>query len=261
GASGASQGDRKIADVQVVRTTSVSGTLASARFALQNPGSPGPDPSACSRETFGDCTISKCPTPDPNAPADPSPTAAVGLEAGTITITTDTDVFSATGQPITNQLNYSFDTTGNVSGGEQVQISASGGLVDAFTAQIQMPLAPLLMMPTVTAAQGEIEVRVPRTADFTLDLDARGTAQTLVLVVAPPPMVTNKAALTCQFDAAKGTATFPSGALTQLAAGTTLRLFAANQLRVPTPQGYVNVAAAFEMVTPDKMGYPKLVLE
>lgn len=258
----ASQG--YIGTLQVYRTLASSGsTLADARFdfveqaawdALSNGES-------CPEEKYGACTLTKCPSSSATEPTLPNAPSSDHLDAGTITMTPDQGTFSATGTPTMADHKYAFDTTGSLSGAELVTIAGTGGTVSAFSREIQMPLAPLLLTPSLAGSQGAVDVPVPRTADFTFSWDARSSSEKLQLAVVYPSGTTGTPWLNCVFDAAAGTGTFEVGALSQLAAGTRIRLFGVKSVAVETPQGDVAILAAFETISSDKASYPTLVLQ
>jgi len=252
-----------IGTLQVIRTLNgIGSTLADARFDFveQAAWDARANGESCPEEKYGACTVTKCPTStdetDPTLPTAPS---SDHLDAGTITLTPDKGTFSATGAPTLADHKYAFDAQGSLSGNELVTIAATGGTVSAFSSEIQMPLAPLLLTPSLAGSQGAVDVPVPRTADFTFTWDARGASERLQLVAVYP--TGSAALLSCTFDAPAGTGTFQVGALSQLPAGTRIRLFGLKTASVKTSQGDVAILAAFETISSDKASYPTFVLQ
>jgi hypothetical protein len=263
GAGGSVDEQSYIGTLQVIRTLMPPGsTLSSARFDLVQQAawdarSRGGEP--CPEETYGACVVAKCPVQPETEPAPDLPSTDM-LDAGTITMTADMGSFSSSGTPTEADHGYTFDSTGSISGHELVTISATGGTISAFSGQVQVPLTPLLLTPSLEGSKGAIDVPVSRTKDFTFTWDARGASERLQL------SVVNGAGggstyMICNLDVAAGTATFQGGALSQLSAGTRIRLFGLNTAVIETPGGKVRVLAAFEMSSQDKESYPTFVLE
>jgi hypothetical protein len=220
-----------------------------------------PSDVVCAEETYGACKVTKCPVDSEMEPEPLAPPSGALLDAGTITMTADVGSFSRTGMPTKANHGYTFDSNGTLSGGELVTISATGGTISAFTGKIQMPLAPLLLMPSLAGSQGAIDVPVARTADFTFSWDARGASDRLTLVVSNPLGDTGQPWLSCNFDAPAGTGTFQVGALSQLPVGTRIRLFGVKSGAIETPEGTVAILAGLEVISSDKASYPTFVLE
>jgi len=266
GTGGAKNSQADIGTLQIARILAPppGSTVASAQFDLVEQAawdalSKG---QSCPRETYGACVLTKCSgeamEPDPNLPA---PTSVDRLDAGTITVTADAGGFSSTGTPTSVNHGYSFDSKGSLGGGELVTMSASGGRVPAFSGKVQLPLAPFLLTPAVEGTQGAVAVPVSRTADFTFSWDARGASDRLELVVVYPSDGSVSPRLSCTFDASAGTGTFQVGALSQLSAGTRIRLFGVKIVKLETAGGVVQLLAAFETISTDKASFPSFVLE
>lgn len=260
GTGGAEDSEHYIGTLQVARTaTPVARILPAATFDLVEQAAwdaLAQDGGSCLEETFGACVIAKCPVGPDTEPNLPNPPSTDRLDAGTITMTADVGNFSSTGKPTNADHGYAFDVSGSLTGAELVTISATGGTVSAFSTKIQLPLAPLLLTPSLAGSPGAVDVPVARTADFTFTWDARG-AEKLQLSVSG----SGSTFLTCKLDAASGTGTFQVGALSQLPAGTRIRLFSVQEGTVETAEGAVRVLAAFETISADKASFPTFVLE
>jgi hypothetical protein len=263
GTGGASASSATIGSLQVIRTLTATGsTVSSAKFDYveQAAWDARASGKGCPTETYGACVLTKC-TNDETQPDPTAPPSSDHLDAGTITMSADKGTFSGTGAPTEADHGYSFDSTGSISGQEIVTVSATGGTISAFSGKVQVPLTPLLLMPSIDGASGRVEVPVSRTADFTFSWDARGASQKLQLVVTGSTTATAANFLTCNLDVQAGTGTFKAGALSQLAAGTRIRIFGLNSVAIQTPQGPVAFLAAFEMSSADKMSSPVFVLQ
>lgn len=261
GTGGANNSQADIGTLQIARflTPTPGSTVASAQFDLveQAAWDALSNGQSCPRETYGACVLTKCSgeamEPDPNHPA---PTSVDRLDAGTITVTADVGGFSSTGTPTNINHGYSFDSKGSLGGGELVTMSASGGRVPAFSGKVQLPLAPFLLTPAVEGTPGAVDVPVSRTADFTFSWDARGASDRLVVYLS-----SESPRLSCTFDASAGTGTLQVGALSQLSAGTRIRLFGVKSVKLETAGGVVQLLAAFETISTDKASFPSFVLE
>ena len=262
GASGADDGRAHIGRLQLIRVVKPPGsTLTSATFDSIEQAAGGGAGESCPTETYGACVVTKCPDEGEMNPVPPAPTSSDLLDAGTITLSADKGNFSSTATPTAANHAYIFTSTGSLVGAELVTISSTGGTVPAFSSEIQVPLAPLLLTPSLAGSQGTVDVPVPRTGDFTFTWDARGTSQKLQLAVEYPSGTTGKPWLSCNFDAAAGTGTFPVGALSQFTAGIRIRVFGVNNVVAQTARGTVAILAAFETLSADKASFPTFVLE
>jgi len=214
----------------------------------------------CSRQQFGDCTVTTCVSADGDAPSNP-PSLAL-LNAGTITVTSDQDDFSANGTPSGTNGEYAFESSGTLPGAGLLTIKGTGGTVSAFTGTVPFPLAPLLLAPSIEGMSGTIEIPVPRNADLRVDWDARDASEIIqTAVVGPTTTPEGQRLLRCSFVAATGTGTFQGAALALIPATTQIRLFGVNRRTFETAQGNIVVQAAYEMVSGDKVSYPSFVLQ
>ncbi|MEI9954110.1 MAG: hypothetical protein WDO74_35340 [Pseudomonadota bacterium] len=268
GAGGAS-GDRGapdfIGNVQVVRAlpgaARAAATFDFVEQAAWDALAASAPTNTCAQQTHGDCVVTTCSTTSEMTSESSNPPSVVRLDAGTITISSDTDEFSATGTPTGSNGAYVFQAGGALGGGGMLTVSATGGTVPAFTGTFPLPLAPLLLAPSIDGLNGTIDISVSRTADFSIRWDARGASDEIQVVVTKPDDAGTWPVLNCHFAAAAGMATFPTGALAQMPAGTRFRLLGVNRRTLETAKGPLQLIGAYEMVSSDKMSYPSLVLQ
>ena len=263
--------DDSIGLVQVYRTLAHGAvSRASASFDLEEQAAwdaLGEGQPSCVTTAYGDCRLTVCPPPtdpgpDPDVDPDDLPSLA-RLEAGTISVSSDSGEFTATGDPTGTNGTYVVSASGSFAGEEVVTVSAAGGTIEAFEGTIQIPLAPLLTLPAVSGEVAAVtSIPVPREEDFAFSWDARGTADTLeAIVLLPEDAPELSPGLTCTFDASAGSGVLLAEALEQLPVGTAIHFFSVNRGEVETAQGTVYLAAYFELLSEDKMAYPQFVLE
>lgn len=270
GGAASPSGEESVARVQVLRTLGAGNqTVVTATFDLEEAAAwdalGGASGSSCTTTAFGDCSLFTCtpsdPTTDPTI--DPSTLPSlVRLEAGTLTVSGADGGFTSVGSPSGETKTYAFATSGDIVGEEALTVTATGGTIAAFTSAITIPLAPLLLGPSVpTSSAGRVDVSVSRSADLVLTWDARATGTTLELVSVLPAAAGTTTQLSCRFDTASGTGTIPQAALAPVPIGTEIHLFSSNQVDVETPQGTVAIVGGIETVSPDRASFPVLVLE
>src|SRR6478735_276210 len=272
GSGGGSEVDYdSIGLVQVYRTLAHGAvSRASASFDLEEQAAwdaLGEGQPSCVTTAYGDCRLTVCPPPtdpgpDPDVDPDDLPSLA-RLEAGTISVSSDSGEFTATGDPTGTNGTYVVSASGSFAGEEVVTVSAAGGTIEAFAGTIQIPLAPLLTLPAVSGEVAAVtSVPVSRAADFAFSWDARGTADTLeAIVLLPEDAPELSPGLTCTFDASAGSGVLLAEALEQLPVGTAIHFFSVNPGEVHKTKGNVYLAAYFELLSEDKTAYPQFVLE
>jgi hypothetical protein len=260
-ASGGSEGtSNSIGRVQIYRQLSINTSpgrmTATFDYVEQDAWDALSEAADCTRQEYGDCAVTTCsPSSEPTPPEPPSSTR---LHAGTIQIVPDRDDFTGTGTPDGENNEYTFATTGTLLGQEIMTLTATGGMISAFQATIQVPLAPLLTSPVVTGDTGvPYEILVPRDADFTFSWDARGTGEILSTLVSDA----GSSSISCGWDASDGTATIPAPALQQLDAGTEIRLMSVQTETISTPEGDISLFAGMEIDSVDRTVRPYFVLE
>lgn len=219
---------------------------------------------SCTRQTFGDCTVSTCPPaeePDPNI--DPSTLPSLARhQAGTVSVTADTGEYMTTLSPTGTNDSYEYTVGGSIVGGEVLTISASGGTIPAFQGELPVPLAPLLTshVGTVVGAGPESAVSVPRGVDFHFTWDPRGATQTLLAQVASASSASTST-VGCRFDAALGSGTIPAAALAVVQSGDEIHVFSTHTVAVSTALGTVDLMGAIEIASEDRMTFPYFVVE
>lgn len=218
---------------------------------------PLPEDRGCVYETFGACRVSTCKEWDGEGYVVP-----VSLEAGTMTFLTDGEPLAVAEPNFDYSNGYRVAWDGAYGGGELVSISAEGGRVEAFSTEISLPLAPLLITPAVdeSTAMAVVDVPVPRDQDFSFSWDARETSESVVVDLEYNAAL-NKVGLYCSFDAQQGTGVIPTAALAKLAAGSVLHLWAGHSQNVRLADGYVRVVGLFEVLSPNRVSYPQFVLQ
>ena len=227
----------------------------------------GPVTVTCTTDEYGGCKRTRCVTETPGpgtlvVSPDLLP-PLVQLEAGTLQVSATggaSGAFSAVGDPDRETQLYDLTATGSLEGGEVLDVSAEGGLIEAFAATLEMPVAPLLLAPAApAAATGVVPITVSQSDDLVIDWNARAAAGSVWLVPRPPERV--DFAFSCRFDAAAGTGTVTREALAVLPSGTELHLFAENYTTVETAAGTILVEAVGEFVGADEASYPLLLVE
>ncbi len=242
-----------------------------ARFApLDGPSSEGD--SDQSVEVVGPCTLTTGPLQD--ASEGPS------HRAGEITVTTD-DEFSAVGQFNSFSGIYDFEDEGTLRGAEKVTIVAEGETLPAFSAEINMPLAPFLILPAGPSGdsqEGEEpsdeglqtsdepphvkpNIEVPRDEDLQLKWDARDSAESFYAFFSAEVEGGYRTTAFCHYDAKVGEGQISEEVLSLFPAGTDLILFSANTNKVVLDEGEVQVVSMFAPVDVERRGRPKLILK
>lgn len=178
----------------------VVGGSAAAYFQLPRTGN-----DACTEQRFGDCRVIACPT------TSWTPTYVSG---GTITV-------MGLSAPITlvprvDKTYEPFSSDGHMlfAGGETVTIKGTGADVPAFTLSVTLPSRPSITSPTKPAGNGALTIN--RAQDFSVAWSG-GTGKLYAFVGNPAGAAGGT--LYCEFDAAAGTGTIPSGALARLSPG------------------------------------------
>lgn len=215
-----------------------------------------PEDRGCVYETFGACRISTCKEWDGEGYVVP-----VSLEAGTMTFLADGEPLAVAEPNFDYSNGYRVAWDGAYGGGELVSISAEGGRVEAFSTEIALPLAPLLITPAVEeSTMAVVNVPVPRDRDFSFTWDARETSESVVVDLESNRAL-NKVGLYCSFDAKEGAGVIPAAALAKLATGSVLHLWAGHHQNVQLTDGYVRIVGLFEVLSSNRVSYPQFVLE
>jgi hypothetical protein len=180
-------------------------TMASATFS-------DPDhvaDSSCTKQTIGPCDVRDCVETTP---------ATTMPHAGVISLSNGAK-FNATLSPDASgsYAQYTLQSLA-LPGEDLITISASGGDVPAFTAQMVQPLALLITAPT---ADSSGIVTWQRDADLALTFE-RGVAGVQLLVQGGKA---TGASIGCRFPSESGQATLPAAALRALPPDTELTLF------------------------------------
>ncbi len=209
----------------------------------------------CTTTEYGECAVTHCTEKMTVAPEDAP--SAERLEAGIVSFHTD-DGFLASGQPQGEENEYSsFTQTGPLGGGEQIEITATGGTVSAFETSMELPLAPILVAPAPPAdLEGDFPIEVPASQDLILEWDRGEEAEFVQLLGAD----LGETEFSCRFDGPAGTGTVPAEALEHLPDLAELHLLSGRSSTVETAEGPVNVVIAIEVVHENKLGYPYFVL-
>lgn len=224
---------------------------------------PHSNPRDCETQTLGDCAVTTCAESEDS---DPEPEA---LDAGTIAISRDGEPH-ATLEPDADGIYHEelVDQKRTLGGGEQLQISAEGGDIEAFSVDLKMPLAPRLLSHDHDGDQGRSEFSVSAGEDLKLEWDARGNTGTLEILTMPSLDRDDDASgekspawVSCSFEITDGQGTIAKEALAHLTRNQELHLIAANQEHVSVEQGYVQVATLMTMVGADKQTRPIFIVE
>jgi hypothetical protein len=240
GSAGSTRGSGQVTVLTMVNypTVGASTTTFSARFT--SPGAASP----CTSTTYGACALYAC---------DATATSS-DVDAGTITAQSTEAAFAHAIVPLDGQYETYSDTTSAFLGEEAISISATGGVVPAFDANMTYPLLLLLTAPTL--AEGSSVASVPRGQDLTLTWD-RGTTG----VVFQAQSSATTPSLICDSDSEVGSMVLPSAALSSLPIGAVLNLYTIGNVPVSAGDYDINVVAAGAVVHPDKSRRITLLLE
>jgi hypothetical protein len=185
-------------------------------------------------------------------------------EAGNIVVVGKTGLFSQTFVPDPIDRTYSTsDETVSLLGEEVLVVTATGGTVEAFQGEVQMPLAPLLTSEDLTGLGGVQQLSVPTSADYELTWDRGEASEQIELATLTPRQDAEgkEVSLVCVFDSVPGRAIIEQAVLELLPSGVKFLLFGKKKKIVATAQGNVSLVAAIEMVSLDKKAYLEFVIE
>lgn len=209
---------------------------AAARFDMIEQDAWDANVPACSRVQLGDCEIVTCPEP-----TDPQVAPNLDrLDAGRLEINSN-GLFFASAEPNEGGY-YFFDETGYLEGGERLTVSADGGTISAFQAEIELPLPPL---STSHPESGSTHV-VPRDEDLELSWDAQGTGETVDMLEVPLSREEPTYAH-CSFDAAGGVGVVPSEILTDMPTYQEFGFYSLTSKTISTPRGEILVRAVMDL--------------
>lgn len=209
----------------------VQSATASAGF-----GGPGMAPD-CMNQTFGACQFSSCQlplsNPDGGTPHYP--------DAGNITIAGGTKMVSLT--PKADGSYTPYVDTMNVlwSGGETLNIAATGNLIPAFSTTITAPVVAQLTTPA-PPAQGA-RLMVNRGMDLVLKWTG-GQGDSIEAVLSTPVASGKALAVTCTFPAGDTMGTIPAAALMNLQAGNgSFTVYGGSVKTMPASEYDLNISA------------------
>ncbi len=254
--------DYQVASITMYRRLASRGTSGSSSgigiFFARDPSVDQIEPvdRNCVRESFGDCGVTQC-----DAYTDPGGAIPVRLEAGKMTFLADGAIIAET-EFYDESTTYLANLMAGFAGGEVISLTAEGGVVSAFNGQINMPLAPLLLAPAAAegAAMAVEDVLVSRTQDLDISWDARDSAE-YILVDLEYDSSLNTVSMSCFFDAEQGEGTVPAGALDRLAPGSVLHTSALNGEKVMVDEGYIELVTRIDILSENKVSYPRFVLQ
>jgi hypothetical protein len=158
---------------------------------------------ACSWRVVGTCNVLRCAT---------GGLPLSNLSAGTISITGGST--PATLMPASDNT-YSYSGIVSFSPGANVLFAASGAEVPSWSTSVSFP-SPI----TVTSPAANQSPAIDHTKDFAIAWSGGGSSKVLATVEESVP--DRLVEITCLFDAAGGSATIPSAALSDLEPSTTL---------------------------------------
>jgi hypothetical protein len=177
----------------------------------------------CTRQNYGYCEIEKCPTAG-------LPGAQPGPQAGAITIADSTaqpGPVTHTVQPTANGLYESWNMSGAAFGANDVlHVSAVGGEVPAFQADVPFPEPAVLTMPSVPDdASSFANLLIPRDADFDFGWQFGASDTVIVLQNAAG----NNPSLACHIPSDMPNYKVPKAALAELPVGEYLDFYAVRE--------------------------------
>ena len=144
-------------------------------------------------------------------------------------------------------------------GGEKVSFSAEGGTVEAFSGEIKLPLAPMLLTPAFSAGSSMVvEVMVDASQDLELTWDVRDSSQKVGFFSqggADEPL------FVCQFEASAGAGVIPAAVLQHVGAGTEFSGAGVNQEKIPLKDGYIAVSGQFDLVNEARNATPVFIVQ
>lgn len=162
-------------------------------------------PSGCDLTTHGDCAVARCDFTDP-------PPTTTFASAGDITVTGGIE--PVTMKPsVDKTYDYASGTQQLFQGGEQLQFSAAGDDIPAFTATITAPPTLELQQPSSTP------VSLQKTGDFVAAWTPVSDA-VVEIEFSLQPSATEIVNVRCSFDASAGTGTIPASIVSELPSGT-----------------------------------------
>ncbi len=207
---------------------------ASARFVAKDAVST----SDCTQEQFGACVVSTC--------TENGKTATPPPYAGDITLT-DGAMIDVKLSTTPGQSYPSAKSTTSLSGRELVTVSATGGDVPAFSAQIAVPLVITISAPALDANG---MAAAPTEGDLALSFDNRaadGEADTQLVALSQ-----GSPSLYCSLPTDTGSATIPAGALAKVRGAGTLILLTSRTKRLRAGDFDVNVITYLSAMNPGK---------
>ncbi len=246
GGSAAGAGARGSGRVTVLTMLGYQGagsylTSVSARFLSAEARATMP----CVGTEHGACKVYGC---------DPSPSTA-GVEAGAITAQSAEVSFAQT--IVTNDQGFyqSYSLFEPVFlGGEAIAVSATGGNVPAFTAELSYPA--LLLLTTPASFDVNYPISVPSGQDFTLGWDRGATDVSFQLQGGTADL-----SVVCSQPSESGSLVVPQAALAALPSGTTFDLFTLGKHDLVAGDYDVTVVAAGAVMAPNMMNRIVLTLE
>lgn len=208
----------------------------------------------CPGTQVGDCVIADCWTPSRT----PAEGTDVRLHAGKIEFSIDNGMsFEVSPEGADNS--YMVITGEEFGGGEEISFSAEGGTVEAFSGQIDLPLAPMLLQPHVSGGGSSVvTVGVAAAQDLDLVWDVRNASEWVVFQARGD---SSEPYFNCTFDASSGGGTIPSEVLQHVGAGTEFSGVGLNLLQIPVEDGRVDVYAQFDLVNESRTATPHFVIQ
>jgi hypothetical protein len=191
--------------VRLASTTVTAGTAtinsSAATAVFVDPSQQG---AACQKQTQGECTLYLCEGSSFTAP-----------HAGTLTISGGTQNVSLNPRSDGSYEPYVNSSSNVFPGGMALSLSAAGQTVPAFTSSI----TPLAAAPfTLTMPDGSRAVlvfSVPKSQDYSLTWTALGAGTKVAAELIQSPDSNKSLTLSCLFDGARGSGTFPSSLLSR----------------------------------------------
>jgi hypothetical protein len=202
----------------------------------------GAENDGCSHTALGQCTLYNCPSLVQNPD---------GPDAGAIVVSSTEAGFSQTltfsGTSLSGSYSQYMDDKPDFVGSEHVTVTTTGGVVPAFSDQIDYPL--LLLLTNPLPADVTSVITVPANQDFTLGWD-RGTAGVSFLLESDPSLATF---IACSVPSELGTFTLPASILAMVPSGAQLYPYTEATHSVVTGNYDVTVVLAGTVMWPDKM--------
>jgi len=162
-----------------------------------------PGPSGCTRQSFGDCTVTLCDsTRKPQS-------GATEVSAGVVSVGGGLQPAQLTDSPPGNYSTLSFSDGAFFRGGELLTASATGAVVPPFTLSVQDPSA--VTVTSTTAPQGQMW-HIPRSAPLTLDWIG-ATAGSVVVVLTATNNLDQSNTVRCSFSGQDSSGQIPMEAL------------------------------------------------